>query len=63
VKLNLAYRWSCRLALKTRKLIGDTAYGNAGMPGWMADRKAIEPHVPVWVDSGQRQQLEMMGWC
>jgi len=85
VRLNLAYRWFCRLsiedpvpdhstfsknrhgrfrqaetlrfvfeqveerlALKTRKLIGDTAYGTAEILGWMVEEKGIEPHVPVW---------------
>jgi hypothetical protein len=37
-----------RLALKTRKLIGDTAYGTAEILGWMVEEKGIEPHVPVW---------------
>jgi len=37
-----------RLALKTKKLIGDTAYGTAEILGWMVNEKSIEPHVPVW---------------
>jgi transposase len=37
-----------RLALKTKKLIGDTAYGTAEFLGWMVEDKGIEPHVPVW---------------
>jgi len=37
-----------RVALTTRKLIGDTAYGTAEMLGWMVEEKGIEPHVPVW---------------
>jgi len=31
-----------------QRLIGDTAYGTAPMLAWMVDKKAIEPHVPVW---------------
>ena len=83
VKLNMAYRWFCRLsiedaeatpahrslevhstktmierveqrlALKTKKLIGDTAYGTAEMLGWMVNEKSIEPHVPIW-EKGER---------
>jgi transposase len=37
-----------RLALKTRKLTGDTAHGTAEFLGWMVNEKNIEPHVPVW---------------
>ena len=43
-----------RLALKTRKLIGDTAYGTAEFLGWMVNEKSIEPHVPVW-EKGERK--------
>jgi transposase len=43
-----------RFALKTKKLIGDTAYGTAEILGWMVDEKAIEPHVPVW-EKGERR--------
>ena len=43
-----------RLALKTKKLIGDTAYGTAEFLGWMVNDKAIEPHVPVW-EKGERK--------
>jgi hypothetical protein len=42
-----------RLALKTKKLIGDTAYGAAEMLGWMVNEKSIEPHVPIW-EKGER---------
>ena len=42
-----------RLALKTTKLIGDTAYGTAEFLGWMVHEKNIEPHVPVW-EKGER---------
>ena len=43
-----------RLALKTRRLIGDTAYGTAEILGWMVEEKGIEPHVPVW-EKAERQ--------
>jgi transposase len=42
-----------RFTLKTRKLIGDTAYGTAEFLNWMVSDKAIEPHVPVW-DKAER---------
>ena len=42
-----------RFAMKTKKLIGDTAYGTAEFLGWMVNEKNIEPHVPVW-DKGER---------
>ena len=43
-----------RFAIKAKKLIGDTAYGNAELLNWMANEKAIEPHVPVW-EKGERK--------
>ena len=42
-----------RFSLKTKKLIGDTAYGTAEFLAWMVNDKGIEPHVPVW-DKGER---------
>ena len=42
-----------RFAMKTKKLIGDTAYGAAEFLGWMVDEKAIEPHVPIF-EKGER---------
>jgi len=42
-----------RFAIKAKKLIGDTAYGNAELLNWMVNEKAIEPHVPVW-EKGER---------
>ena len=42
-----------RFAMKTKKLIGDTAYGTAEFLGWMVEEKEIEPHVPVW-EKGER---------
>jgi len=43
-----------RFTLKTKKLIGDTAYGTAEFLNWMVNDKAIEPHVPVW-EKGERR--------
>ena len=43
-----------RMALKTRKLIGDTAYGTAEFLAWMVEDKGIEPHVPVWEKAERR---------
>jgi len=37
-----------RFNLKTKKLIGDTAYGTAEFLAWMVEEARIEPHVPVW---------------
>jgi hypothetical protein len=42
-----------RFDLKPSRLIGDMAYGGAELLGWMVNKKAIEPHVPVW-DKTQR---------
>jgi len=42
-----------RFAIRTKRLIGDTAYGTAEFLGWMVEEKNIEPHVPVW-DKGER---------
>jgi transposase len=42
-----------RFDLKPKRLIGDMAYGNAELLGWMVNDKGIEPHVPVW-DRTQR---------
>ena len=41
-----------RFDLKPERLIGDMAYGNAELLGWMVN-EGIEPHVPVW-DRTQR---------
>jgi transposase len=46
-------RVEARFALKPKRLIADTAYGNAKMLQWMVEDKAIEPHVPVW-EKGER---------
>jgi transposase len=37
-----------RFDLKPKRLIGDTAYGNAPLLNWMVAEKEIEPHIPVW---------------
>jgi transposase len=42
-----------RFGLKPERLIGDMAYGNAELLGWMVNDKGIEPHVPLW-DRTQR---------
>jgi len=42
-----------RFDLKPERLIGDMAYGNAELLGWIVNDKGIEPHVPVW-DRTQR---------
>ena len=36
-----------RFGLKPERFIGDTAYGNAQMLGWLIEDKQITPHVPV----------------
>jgi len=46
-------RFEERFDLKPQRLIGDMAYGNAELLGWMVNDKGIEPHVPVW-DRTQR---------
>lgn len=42
-----------RFDLRPERLIGDMAYGNAELLGWMVNDKGIAPHVPVW-DRTQR---------
>jgi hypothetical protein len=42
-----------RFKMRTKKLIGDTAYGTAEFLGWMGNEKNIEPHVPIW-EKGER---------
>jgi len=46
-------RVEARFDLKPQRLIGDMAYGNAELLGWMVNDKGIAPHVPVW-DKTQR---------
>jgi transposase len=40
-------RVEARHGLKPERFIGDTAYGNAKMLGWLVEDKQITPHVPV----------------
>jgi hypothetical protein len=37
-----------RFEIKPKKLIGDTAYGSAPLLGWLVEKQAIAPHVPVF---------------
>src|SRR5665213_2415583 len=37
-----------RFDLYPAKLMGDSAYGSADMPGWLVHEHGIEPHVPVF---------------
>ena len=36
-----------RFGLKSKRLMGDAAYGSAEMLGWMVNEKHIEPHVAL----------------
>ncbi len=49
----MADRVEERFDHKPQRMIGDTAYGTAGMPGWMVDEKGIAPHTPVWDKTGR----------
>lgn len=40
-------RVESRFAVKPRRFIGDTGYGNAQMLGWLVEDKQITPRVPV----------------
>jgi hypothetical protein len=42
------------LALRPRRLLGDSAYGSAEMLGWLVSERYIEPHVTVF-DKSARQ--------
>ena len=46
-----------RFEIKPEKLIGDTAYGSAGLLGWLVDEQDITPHVPVWDKSEGKAEL------
>ena len=46
-----------RFGLKPKRFIGDTAYGNAQMLGWLVDEKQITPHVPVLDKSEGKEEL------
>ncbi|MEN8820038.1 MAG: IS1182 family transposase [Abyssibacter sp.] len=41
-------RVETRCGIQPKKLVADTAYGNAKMLSWLVDDKGIEPHIPVW---------------
>ena len=40
-----------QLKVRPRRLVADTAYGNAPLLHWMVNDKRIEPHIPVWEKS------------
>ena len=42
-----------RFGVRPKRLIGDMAYGTAGMVAWMVEERSIEPHVPIW-EKGER---------
>lgn len=46
-----------RFDVKPKVLIGDTAYGNAQMLGWLVDEKQITPHIPVLDKSHGKEEL------
>jgi hypothetical protein len=46
-----------RFEIKPEKLIGDTAYGSAGLLGWLVEEQDITPHVPVWDKSEGKAEL------
>ena len=41
-------RVQARFGIKPGKLVGDTGYGSAEMPGWLVEDRKIAPHIPVW---------------
>jgi hypothetical protein len=43
-----------RFSLYPEKLVADTAYGSAGMLGWLVEEEGIEPYIPV-IDKSHRQ--------
>jgi hypothetical protein len=42
-----------RLGLCPERLAADSAYGSAEMLGWLVNKRAIEPHIPVFDKSGR----------
>jgi hypothetical protein len=42
-----------RLELCPERIAADSAYGSAEMLGWLVDKRAIEPHIPVFDKSGR----------
>ena len=47
-------RTAKNLALRPRRLLGDSAYGSAEMLGWLVSERRIEPHVTVLDKSTRR---------
>ena len=45
------------MEIRPGKLIGDTAYGSAGLLGWLVEEQDITPHVPVWDKSAGKIEL------
>jgi len=43
-----------RFDLYPAKLMGDSAYGSADMPGWLVEERGIEPHVTVFDKSARK---------
>ena len=46
-----------RFEVKPEKLIGDTAYGEAELLGWLVDEQGITPHIPVWDKSEENDEI------
>ena len=46
-------RTEVRFGLKPERLLGDGAYGSAGLLGWMVDDKKIAPHVTLLETPGR----------
>src|ERR1700758_1463271 len=47
-------RTAKNFALRPSRLRGDSAYGSAGMLGWLVDERGIEPHVTVFDKSARK---------
>lgn len=45
--LDMVYRVQESFGLWPERFVGDGAYGNAEILGWLVHEKGIEPHVPV----------------
>ncbi len=50
-----------RFGLYPERLVGDTAYGDAKMLGWLVHEQGIEPHVPVFDKSKRKDQTFSRG--
>ena len=46
-----------RFNLKPKRLAADTAYGTGKFLGWLAKKKKIIPHIPVWEKSDRRDGI------